>query len=133
MPLEHEFVDLALDDQDQIEIPMRHIAGREGVAQRIRIALRMVRGEWFRDRDRGIAYFPGDGIDPALVLLGNKFFDVALAEAQFRDAISRVPGVAQITALSVSFDGATRTLTVDWTVRVEFDDAPLEGTTEVNS
>ena len=133
MPLESEFVDWELDANDNLIIPIRHISGRKGVAQRIRIALLMIRGEWFRDLDKGMPYFNGPGIDPTIVLLGNKFFDKDLAEAQFRDAISRVPGVGRIDALTLSLDGATRKLAVTWRITPTFDDAPIEDTTEVDA
>ena len=133
MPLLADPVDVALDSDNNLVIPMRHISGLAGVAQRIHIRLSMVRGEWFNDLDAGIPYFAGDGIDPALVLLGNKFFDVDLAEALFRDAISRVPGVKQITSMVIALDRSTRILSVAWKVVTIFDDAVVEDTTEVSA
>lgn len=131
MPLESEFVDVEIDSNNHVIIPMRHISGSKGVAQRIHIALLTVRGEWFRDRDLGIPLVPSPGVDPAIVILGNKALDVNLAEAQFRDAISRVPGVARIDSLSLVLNAATRRLTVLWQVTCTFDDAVVEGQTGV--
>lgn len=130
MPLATDPLDLALDANGDLEIPLRHVSGLEGVAQLIRIRLSMIRGEWFHDLDAGVPYLPSPGIDPAAVILGSKRFDPVLAEAQFRDAISRVPGVAAIESMSVVL-GANRRLTVTWKVVTEFDDTTIEGTTPV--
>lgn len=135
MPLITDPVDLELDANNQVVIPMRHVSGTRGVAQRIRIAILTVRGDWFRDLDRGIPLVPAPGVDPSIVILGNKAFDRDLAEAQFRDAISRVPGVGTIDALSVVLNNATRKLTVTWRVTCVFDDVSVDttstGTAEV--
>jgi hypothetical protein len=100
--------DLALDGPD-----LGLVSGAEGVAQGIRIAVQLSRGEWFLDLDAGVPYFEE--------LLGRPF-DAAAAARAFRSSIARVPGVAEILAVDVEFSGATRELVVRWRVRAEFGD-----------
>lgn len=130
MPLlETDPIDLELDDDNNLIIPMRHTYGLKGVAQGIKVRLLMVRGEWFLDLDIGMPYFEGEGIDPNIVIMG-KPFNRDLTAGLIRERILRTPGVKAIEQLTVTFDGETRTVYVTYRVRVDWDDT-LEDSLEV--
>ncbi len=123
-------VDWALDAAGDLVMPIRWTRGIEAVAQGIRIRLQLVRGEWFLDRDAGVPYHEGNGVDPTLVILGRRF-DRVRAEAAFRAAILRTPGVASITSIGMEFDARTRKLAVAIRVKVAFADLADELATTV--
>src|SRR5262245_49272107 len=89
------------------------IGGAEGVAQLIGIAIRLRRGEWFVNLDAGLPWHEE--------FLGEKY-DEALLRRRLIEVIATVPGVVETTALTISFDNQGRAVTVDWEVRVKFDD-----------
>jgi hypothetical protein len=109
--LETDPVDWALDAAGDLIMPIRYTRGIEAVAQGIRIRLMLVRGEWFLDLDAGIPYLPGNGVDPTIVILGERF-DRVRAESAFRAAILRTPGVGRIVSLGIEFSSATRVMNV---------------------
>lgn len=114
-------VDLALDSTGDLVIPLRHTVGVEGVAQAIRIAVGMYRGEWFLDLDAGVPYLEGPGIDPSIVILGATF-SRSIAEAILRAEIVKVEDVASVISTSVEFDGETRALTLAYEAITTFGD-----------
>jgi len=108
--------DLLLDANDDLVVvdgDLAFASGTAGIAQAIRIAIEMFRGEWFLDLDAGVPWRQS--------ILGQKF-DPTVARDAFREAILSVDGVADLIDLVVTFDGATRKLTVRWTVRAAFGD-----------
>lgn len=96
-------------------------SGPDAVCQGIRIALAMIRGEWFIDLDEGVPYLEREGIDPALVLLGQKF-NIEKARAAMRPEILKVPGVKEIISLDPTFNTSTRALTITFKVSTVFGD-----------
>lgn len=118
-------IDLLLDANGDIVIgsDLSWAKGVPAVAQGIRIALQLFRGEWFLDLDEGVPYLERDGVTADEALLGQKF-DEQRALTAFREAILRAPGVNSITALAIQFDHATRKMTATWSVRTEFGDTP---------
>lgn len=120
-------IDLLLDANDDlvIDTDLQWSRGLPAIAQGIRIALRLVKGEWFLDLDDGVPYYEREGVSVNDALLGGRFSE-AKALASFRSAILRAPGVNTITSLAVVFDGPTRKLTVTWSVRTVFGDTPVD-------
>lgn len=114
-------IDFLRDDDGDIVIPLQFSRGLIGVAQALRTRVLLVRGEWFLDLDVGVPYLPSDTVEDSAALLGQRF-NAVKARAAFREAIEGAPAVVEILALTVAFDGATRGLTVAWTVRTEFGD-----------
>lgn len=100
------------------------VYGVDGVAQLIKIAIRLRYGEWFMNLDAGVKWHQ---------ILGEKFDEVFL-RAQLIAAIARVPGYVETTSMDISFDGPTRKVSITWEVVVAFDDIgeqTIFGTTTV--
>ncbi len=85
--------------------------GLQAIAQSCRIALLMFAGEWFLDLEAGIPYFDE--------ILG---FRSTAARLEFLAALRAVDGVTEVTTLELSFDSATRALTITWAVSTAFGD-----------
>lgn len=73
------------------------------IAQRVRCRLLMIRGEWYLDQRLGT---------PWRDVLTAKGTSVARMERIFREVIAGTPGVAAVTACTVSLDHITRTAEV---------------------
>ncbi|MGN6108540.1 MAG: hypothetical protein ACTHU0_25770 [Kofleriaceae bacterium] len=113
--------DLLLGDDNDLVITTDLVwaRGMDAIVQQCRIALQMLRDEWFLDLDEGIPYWDGIlGAKPAIA--------VALARDEFRRALLAVDGVRDVTRLDVVFDRRTRTLRVDWQVRTVFGESPVD-------
>lgn len=108
--------DLALDSDGDLELS----AGRarltteedgESVAQRLRVRLRLWRGDYALDTRVGI---------PFRRWLGSKGeASVALAETVLRRAVSTCPGVGRVDAFAFALDRATRVASVDFAVTTD--------------
>jgi len=121
--LQTDPLDIALDPTTPGKIvfvngDIRLANGLSGVAQLCRIAVSMVRGEWFLDLARGIPYFQRAGVPATQALLGQPFVQ-AKTLAPFRDALAAVPGVSDVT-VAATHDNKTRTVNLSWTVQVAF-------------
>ncbi len=114
-------VDLALDGDGDLEVvtDLRFTTGLEAVAQGLSIRLQSFRGEWFPDLDDGIPYLERDGVPESEAILGQKF-DERKISATFRREIVKAPGVDAVSDLVVGFDGATREMTLSFTVTTAF-------------
>lgn len=117
--LETDPIDWALDSTGDLVVPIRYTRGLDGVAQGIRVRLSLARRELFYNFDAGVPYVAAEGVDPALVILGNRF-DPVRAEAAVREAIMKAPGVGSITALAVTLDSRTRAMRVTASVKALF-------------
>lgn len=96
-------------------------SGETGVAQLCRIAVMLVRGEWFLDLDAGIPYYARDGVPDNDAIMGQPYNDPKI-RAAYRDALTAVQGVGTVDSVTTSFAPGTRTLTVTWTVVTDFGD-----------
>lgn len=114
-------VDLLLDDDGDLVVDSdaHFTTGLLAVAQGIRIRLQMFRGEWFRDLDRGVPYLANSSVDSSEALLGQRFNELRARNA-FREAILDAPEVDELTSLEVTFDRATRGMSVAWHVKTDF-------------
>jgi hypothetical protein len=117
MPLINEPVCLAVGTDGELEMPLRFVSGVEAVNVGLRVRCQLFRGEWFLDQAAGVPYWQ--------TLLGQKF-DERSARAAFRSELLTCPGVSEILALDVTFEGTTRTLKVAWQVRCTFGDTAAD-------
>ncbi len=110
-------IDWKLDANGDIEIlitrdePVIFTTGLEAVTQAIELAVTLFEGEWFLDRELGVAYYQD--------VLGQKFSQTAVI-ATFRENIAAVDDVTGIVTLTASFNGVTREVTVTWEVLTPF-------------
>jgi hypothetical protein len=100
-------------------IPLQHVSGAEGVAQRIAIKMKLIRGELFTDQSKGMPWFEGQGVDPDVVILGNPFNE-ALAKNEARKIIESIEGTDEIESLTATFDNTTRIMTITFRVSTVF-------------
>jgi len=108
--------DLALDSDGDLELS----AGRarltteedgESVAQRLRVRLRLLRGDYALDTRVGI---------PFRRWLGSKGeASVTLAQTVLRRAVATCPGVGRVDAFAFALDRATRVASVDFAVTTD--------------
>ena len=118
--LETDPLDVQLDEDGDILIDedgLHLTSGIEAVAQLCSIAVKLFKGEWFKDLDKGVPWFQE--------ILGEKF-DKILVEARLTETLVSVPGVVEVLSLDASFDRATRRVVVSGAVRTEFGDVPLD-------
>lgn len=95
--------------------------GLDAVAQNVFLAVTTHMGEVFYDLTEGIPYFEREGVPADRALLGNKF-DEFRAISEFSRVIRAVADVEDIEALTATFNPATRTMDVRWTVLAIFGD-----------
>lgn len=94
------------------------VTGADAIRQALQIKLRHFSGEWFLDTTFGVPWFSllEKGVDPRLV------------EDTVKRAIMEVDGVETLLQFGMQFDGATRTASIDFTVRVDGgDEVNVEG------
>lgn len=114
--LETDPVDWELDvTTHDVLIPLRYVRGVPGVAQRIRVKLRKIKGEWFKDRSEGMPYVASATVTEDEAILGNKF-DRSRVEPHYRRAILSVPGVDRIETIEFTFDNELRRMRVGYQV-----------------
>ncbi len=116
-------IDILLDSDGDIDFTNggEFSVGVAAVAQGIRIAVLLVRGEWFLNLDAGVAWYENDSVIASQAILGQAFDELKVLAAM-REAIEDVPGVASVATLTVEFNGATRAMSVAWRVLTEFGD-----------
>jgi hypothetical protein len=126
--LETDPIRLAVDENRNLIVPLRWAKGVEAVVQGIDARLRLIKGEVFWDLDAGVPWFENDTVDANEAIMGQPFDDSKI-RAVLRKAILDTPNTneADIT-LTLSFDGTTRTMTVDWEVGTLFGDTGEGGT-----
>lgn len=98
---------------------LRFCNGLAGVAQLCRVAVGMVRGEWFLNLQTGIPYFQRAGVPATQVLLGQPFVQ-SKTLAPFRTVLTAVVGVSAVTSLAAAYTPQGRLVDLAWSVRVAF-------------
>jgi hypothetical protein len=103
------------------------VAGLEGFVAGALARLRLVRGEFFADRRRGMPYRENKYVPTSDAILG-EVFDEAKVRAAYAAALAEVPGFGELTSLSIAFNTTTRRLTVTWQARTQFGDTAVTST-----
>ncbi|MBN8472319.1 hypothetical protein JYJ95_37940 [Corallococcus exiguus] len=81
------------------------VRGAAAIAQECRLALLLVRGEWFLDVRDGVDYFGRVWVKPP---------NAEDASAAFRAALLSVPGVESVRQVQLSLNAAERRLSVSY-------------------
>lgn len=92
---------------------IKFAVGKKAVEIGIKQRLNLFQGEFFADLEAGTPWYQK--------ILGQKNAE-AKARAALRAVILRTPGVVAVDALRVNFDGKTRTFSISYKVKTEFDD-----------
>lgn len=85
------------------------VSGVQYVRQKISTRLRFFLGEWFLDQREGIPYYRD-------VFIKNP--DLAIIRSVFRQVINSIQEVSEIRTLTVAYNRTTRTLGVEFDVRL---------------
>ncbi len=124
--LETDRVCLACDDDGDLIVPLRFLAGVDACVQGARVRMRMFKGEWFWNQDVGIPYKEMKGVvTPDEAIIGAKF-NRRKVDAIYRAAILRTPAIVEVKKLELDLDGRTRKLDVTWEARTQFGDTPVD-------
>ena len=126
MPLSTDLIDIALDEDGDLEIDasngVRFVAGLEGVEHLCRIAVQTFKGEWFADLELGVDWFG--------LILGNPFNENVI-RSEIRRVLLTVPNVTDVLAVIPTFDRATRTLNIQWQTRTVWGDSSVDSLAQV--
>jgi hypothetical protein len=110
-------MDLKLDGNQDLVIEDGDLAlvdGVDAVAQDVDIRLQFFLGEWFLDTRLGVPYYQQ--------ILGEKP-RLGAVSSIIRKAIFTTPGIISISDFSIDWDGASRSITIDF--RAETTEGPL--------
>jgi hypothetical protein len=114
---------LKLDADGDVDMArgLQFVGDVEAVLAGARFRLGLIRGEWFANRDVGVPYFPRDEIDAGVEILGQPF-EEAKIRRYISEALLSTPNLTTLLGLTVSYDNATRTCTVEWEARASWGD-----------
>ncbi len=99
--------DLLLDTTGDLKVEGNDLViarGADAIAQDVAQRVKMVRGDYFLDLDKGLPYFED-------VFVKNP--NLPAFRAELREAILEAPGVKDVLEIAFTEDKAERTLTVD--------------------
>lgn len=114
----------ALDENGQLIVPLRRISGVAAVRQGIHCRLKMFKREWFLDLDEGVPWIEDENHQAADYILGARFNDEK-ARYHIRRAILSTPATSsESISISMTYDGTSRALDVEYNVTAVFDDVP---------
>lgn len=127
---EEEILDVAVDENGDMEVPIRFVSGLEGVVQLMRIAVKMFKDELFTNQDVGVEWLPSEDQDaPGAVLEQDAILGERFNEAKMRAALRReilaVPAITEILLFLVNYEGETRMCNVQVQARTLFGDTPV--------
>jgi hypothetical protein len=118
-------IDFRTGDLDFTGGRLSYSGGITGFAQGALIRVKQIKGEWFLNRRKGVAYYVVTGVvAPAEALLGQKFNRVKF-EAALRDVLEQSPGVVQVLMLECTEDRKLRKVSSRWQLRTELGDTPV--------
>ena len=91
------------------------VSGLDYIEQKLKIALRLFKGEWFLDISKGVTYYED-------ILVKN--YDGSRIEAVLKTVILGVPGVLELLSFDMNYDN-TRKLTVSFSVSTDLGELEL--------
>jgi hypothetical protein len=117
-----QVVDLELvEDTNDLNFESRDltvVSGSALVAQRLKVALQLFKGEWFLDAEQGVPWYQE---------ILEKGVDTNVIDSILRDKVIKTPGVNRILEWSSEIDAATRTVSVAFTVDTVYGPVEFEG------
>lgn len=118
-------INLQTGDLDFTGGRLNRSSGITGIAQGALIRVKQIKGEWFLNRRKGVAYYVVTGVvTEAEALLGQKFNRVKF-ETAIRSVLEQVPGVTQVLMLTCVEDRKLRKVSSRWQLRTELGDTPV--------
>ncbi len=108
--------DNVINDLVIIDGHIAQVSDTVEVAQRVKLHLKRLLGEWFLNTTLGMAWFAG--------LLGGK--SVNAIKLAVRNEMSNVYGVSQISDISINFDRGARTVSMSATFTTIFSSQPQQ-------
>lgn len=120
--LETDPRDWALDEKNNLIIPIRYLRGLPAIRQAARVKLSLAKGEWFLNIDLGQPWLETDDgtVSRSDAILGDGQFDPVKATRSMRFSLESIRGVRQVTDIRSSFAGDTRTVGVVWSADTQF-------------
>lgn len=116
----------ARDERNDLIVPRRLARGMEALLILCRTRLYLWRDEWFLDRDIGMPWLETpDGVVTEQDAILGQAFDAAKTARAVRRELLAVTGVIDVPELRCTFDGETRTLSIEFRVRAAFGDSEL--------
>jgi len=100
--------DIALDVDGDLDIAAGDlvlVSDAAAILQAAKIRMQFFKGEWFLDESAGLPYFQD-------IFVKNP--DMNVLQFLFRKEILATPGITAVNELSLSVDGAARTLSVSY-------------------
>lgn len=117
----------ARDENNDLIIPRRKVAGLDAVLILVRTAWLLWRDEWFLNRDRGTPWLETeDGVVTEQDAILGQPYDAAKIARVLRGEALAVNGVSDVADFKSSFDGEIRNLQVSATVRTAFGDGTVQ-------
>ena len=107
--------DLVIENGDVVIVD-----GLAAIGQHVAMRLRSFKGEWFLDQNFGVPYLQE--------VLG-KGTPATRLRAIFQEIILGTAGVVSVDSMELDYDGATRTLTIDFAATTTL--GPLESVEEI--
>lgn len=128
--LETDPIRLAVDENGDLIVPLRHARGSEAIVQGIDARLRLIKGEVFWNLDAGVPWFENDVVGPDDAIMGQPFNDAKIRD-RLRTPILDTPNTDPATCtMLLAYDGPSRTLDVEWEVGTIYGDT-VTGTTTI--
>jgi hypothetical protein len=85
--------------------------GKTGIAQRVKLSLQLVLGEWFLDQSKGVDWF-------GQILVKNP--NVLAIRQIIAQTILGVPGVSALNSLDIAYNNQTRIGSITFSVDTDF-------------
>ena len=116
----------ARDENNDLIIPRRKVAGLEAVLILVRTAWGLWRDEFFLNRDKGTPWLETtDGVVAETDAILGQPYDAAKIARVLRGEALAVNGVVDVQDFKSAFDGETRNLQVSATIRTAFGDGTV--------
>lgn len=115
------------DENGDVLFPLELASGLEAAAIGVDARFRLVKGEFFANRDVGVPWLENEFVSKYEAILGQAY-DQQRVRTALRGVALTTPGVVDVPELDVSLDASNRELSVTFVARTAFGDTPAETT-----